>query len=179
MPRDPRQMNFLGRIKKTLYLHRGLILILLSCGLTAFNVVIVKTLGGRIPSLEVVICRQFCVFLSASPSLIFCDIPLRMTKRELCTILAYVSLIMVSFCLRLSSLENIPAADMTAIYAISPITTGILAWLILREEFTLLDAGISLVALLGVILIARPTFLFGAYMPPHKMETPLLGLSWR
>lgn len=39
---------------------------------------------------------------------------------------------------------------------------GLLAWLLLREPYSLTEGLAGVVSLLGVVLIAKPTFLFGA-----------------
>ena len=162
-------------LKETLYLNRGVIYILVSCLSNAFSAVIVKTLGGRIPSMEFVFCRQLCVIMTASPLLVFYDVPMRMTKRQFGAIIVYVILATITMCMRFYSLENIPAGDMSAIFSITPVITGILAWLILRERFTLVDAGLSGIALVGIVLIARPSFLFGSLHATSQDGNPLLG----
>ena len=121
------------RIKKTVSLHKGLILVLLACVCHAINSVIVKTLGGRIPSMQIVFWRQLSVFLFSSTLIVLYDVSLKISVRELGIIIAYIVLVAITYWMTFYSLEHIPAGDMSAILASSPIFTGVLAWLLLRR----------------------------------------------
>lgn len=59
------------------------------------------------------------------------------------------------------SVMYISMSDAITITFIVPSVTGFLAWVILRERWSIIEAVGSLVSLFGVVLIARPTFLFG------------------
>ncbi|CCH42411.1 putative membrane protein [Wickerhamomyces ciferrii] len=59
------------------------------------------------------------------------------------------------------SLMYLTVSDAVVITFLVPSVTGFLAWAILRERWTLVEALGGLVSLFGVLLIARPTFLFG------------------
>jgi drug/metabolite transporter (DMT)-like permease len=59
------------------------------------------------------------------------------------------------------SLMYLSVSDAVVITFLVPSVTGFLAWAILRERWSLLEAGGGLVSLVGVLLIARPSFLFG------------------
>ena len=50
--------------------------------------------------------------------------------------------------------------DATAIFFTTPIWVGILARIILKETFTVIDLFGSILGLIGIILIAKPGFLF-------------------
>ncbi|SCU89152.1 LAME_0E02388g1_1 [Lachancea meyersii CBS 8951] len=60
------------------------------------------------------------------------------------------------------SLMYLSVPDATVITFLGPSITGVLAWMILHERYTKVEATGALVSLLGVILIVRPTFLFGS-----------------
>ncbi|ERE77488.1 solute carrier family 35 member G1 isoform X1 [Cricetulus griseus] len=53
-------------------------------------------------------------------------------------------------------------ADATVIAFSCPVFTSIFAWIFLKEKYSLWDALFMLFALVGVILIVRPPFLFGS-----------------
>ena len=53
------------------------------------------------------------------------------------------------------------AGDFSAVLMTSTVITGFLAWLLLKERFTLIDVDLALSTLAGVIFIARPSFIFG------------------
>ncbi|XP_041271789.1 solute carrier family 35 member G1 [Onychostruthus taczanowskii] len=58
--------------------------------------------------------------------------------------------------------QVMPLADATVITFTSPVFTSLLAWIFLKEKYTLWDVLFTLFAVAGVILIARPPFLFGS-----------------
>ncbi|KAM9197162.1 solute carrier family 35 member G1 [Dugong dugon] len=53
-------------------------------------------------------------------------------------------------------------ADATVITFSSPVFTSIFAWIFLKEKYSLWDALFTLFTIIGVTLIVRPPFLFGA-----------------
>ncbi|KAK7123078.1 hypothetical protein R3I94_020003 [Phoxinus phoxinus] len=56
---------------------------------------------------------------------------------------------------------QMPLADATVIMFSNPVFTSLLAWIFLKERCTILDVVFTVFTLTGVILIARPPFLFG------------------
>ncbi|NXR35348.1 S35G1 protein, partial [Zosterops hypoxanthus] len=58
--------------------------------------------------------------------------------------------------------QVMPLADATVITFTSPVFTSLLAWIFLKEKYSLWDLLFTLFAVTGVILIARPPFLFGS-----------------
>lgn len=60
-----------------------------------------------------------------------------------------------------SSLVYLSISDAILITFLTPTVTVILAWIVLRERFTVIEAVGSLLSFGGVILIVRPSFLFG------------------
>ncbi len=59
------------------------------------------------------------------------------------------------------AVTHLPLADATVIQYTNPVLTAVLAALVLREKLRWPDAAASFAALSGVVLVARPTFLFG------------------
>lgn len=60
------------------------------------------------------------------------------------------------------SLMYLSVSDAVMITFLAPSFTGLLAWVILHERYSKIEALGGLVSLFGVILIVRPTFMFGA-----------------
>ncbi|EGV66849.1 hypothetical protein CANTEDRAFT_112347 [Yamadazyma tenuis ATCC 10573] len=60
------------------------------------------------------------------------------------------------------SLLYLSMSDSVAITFLVPLITGFLAWILLRERYSLVEAMCGLVSLCGVMLIAKPHFLFGS-----------------
>ncbi|XP_026133046.1 solute carrier family 35 member G1 [Carassius auratus] len=56
---------------------------------------------------------------------------------------------------------QMPLADATVIVFSNPVFTSLLAWIFLKERCTIWDVVFTIFTLTGVILIARPPFLFG------------------
>lgn len=64
------------------------------------------------------------------------------------------------------SLMYLTISDAVLITFLTPTVTVIMAWIVLRERFTKMEAIGSIVSLCGVILIVRPSFLFGTPSTP-------------
>ncbi|NXG49930.1 S35G1 protein, partial [Psilopogon haemacephalus] len=58
--------------------------------------------------------------------------------------------------------QVMPLADATVITFSSPVFTSLLAWIFLKEKYSAWDFLFTLFAIAGVVLIARPPFLFGS-----------------
>lgn len=59
------------------------------------------------------------------------------------------------------SLQNLSLSDATSITFLSPLVTGVTAAVLLEEPFSRREAVAGVGSLLGVLLIAKPSFLFG------------------
>ncbi|KAM6896879.1 solute carrier family 35 member G1 [Xenentodon cancila] len=62
------------------------------------------------------------------------------------------------------AVQQMPLADATVIMFSNPVFTSLLAWIFLKEKCTLWDCVFTVFTLTGVILIARPPFLFGEHL---------------
>ncbi|KAG5640858.1 hypothetical protein DXG03_006810 [Asterophora parasitica] len=71
------------------------------------------------------------------------------------------------------SLQYLSLSDATVLTFLAPICTGIAGAIFLKEKYTRKQAFAALFSLFGVVLIARPVFLFGNGDP----ENPQLGDS--
>ncbi|KPP62137.1 hypothetical protein Z043_119690 [Scleropages formosus] len=60
------------------------------------------------------------------------------------------------------AVQQMPLADATVIFFSNPVFTSVLAWIFLKEKCTLWDFAFTLLTVTGVVLIARPPFLFGS-----------------
>lgn len=65
------------------------------------------------------------------------------------------------------SLQYLSLSDATVLTFLAPLTSAVAAAILLGESFTLNQALASITSLVGVVLIARPSFLFHA--PPSSM----------
>ncbi|XP_049615266.1 solute carrier family 35 member G1 [Syngnathus scovelli] len=62
------------------------------------------------------------------------------------------------------AVQQMPLADATVIMFSNPVFTSLLAWVFLKEKCTIWDCVFTVFTLTGVILIARPPFLFGEHI---------------
>ncbi|TNN03852.1 hypothetical protein fugu_000881 [Takifugu bimaculatus] len=62
------------------------------------------------------------------------------------------------------AVQQMPLADATVIMFSNPVFTSLLAWIFLKERCTILDCVFTVFTLTGVILIARPPFIFGEHL---------------
>lgn len=71
------------------------------------------------------------------------------------------------------SLQFLSLADATVITFLGPLATGLLGLLVLAEPFTLREAFGGIISLSGVVLIARPAFIFGRKAADSDLDHPL------
>ena len=157
------QNHYVDCLKKHLLLHRGLLLVLAVCLIGAYSAMVYKMLAGHVPVLEIAFCRQLSIFLQCTPFLLVFKITFRITFRNAMLVIVMIVFTTVSDLTTFYAIEIIPAADVIAILLSSPIFTGILARILLREKYSIIDAVLALVTLIGVTLIARPSFIFGNF----------------
>lgn len=60
------------------------------------------------------------------------------------------------------SLQYLSVSDAVAITFLIPLVTAFLAWILLRERYSLVEGICGIVSLAGVLLIAKPQFIFGS-----------------
>lgn len=165
-----------GKLRQFWALHKGLLLALLSCFAQACGSIGVKMLAGKIPPTEIASIRLLSYFVFCNISMVYFKIPLRVTKKQLPWLLLRVTCGTTAMCLLFYAYQNIPIGDTSAIIFSSPIFTGIFAWILLGERFTLVDMALALLTLVGIVLIARPSFLFGNIAEPSGDGNTLLGI---
>ncbi|KAG8931000.1 hypothetical protein FRC02_003368 [Tulasnella sp. 418] len=74
------------------------------------------------------------------------------------------------------SVQYLSLSDATVITFLSPFVTAFLGCFLLHESFSLKEACAGIASFIGVILIARPTFLFPTHHS-HSMPPPIHGMS--
>ncbi|KAF9119532.1 hypothetical protein BGW39_000235, partial [Mortierella sp. 14UC] len=67
------------------------------------------------------------------------------------------------------ALSVMPLADATVVFFLGPTFTAILGRIVLKEPFGPLDATASAITMCGVVLVAKPTFLFPPHSPPSTL----------
>ncbi len=82
-----------------------------------------------------------------------------------------------ALCCYFYALSQLPLADATVIQFTNPMLTALLAAVVLREGLSFTDILATLTAIVGVILIAQPSFLFadGASLDPFAVGIAFAG----
>ncbi|PIK48534.1 putative solute carrier family 35 member G1 [Apostichopus japonicus] len=68
------------------------------------------------------------------------------------------------------SISRIPVGDAVAILNCMPIFGGIFGWILLRQSLRLLDLVFTILCIAGVVLIARPSFIFPASVENDEVD---------
>lgn len=120
---------------------------------------LVKLLGARLPSEEIVLVRALISLVLSAAVLLRARIPLWGEQRMLLWLRGGVGFVALS-CV-FYAVSHLPLADATVLQYLHPIFTALLAALFLREALgPRLLGGIAL-ALVGTLLVARPGWLIG------------------
>ena len=147
---------------------KGFALVLLNCLLSAINSMLIKMLADRISTIEVTFFRQMSLVIYLSPPLMFQKISMKIERKDAPFIALWILSSTISVCCAYYALEHILAGDAVAIIFSTPIFTGIIGWIFLREKLTMFNALLVVLTIIGIVLIARPSFIFvGLDVPQH------------
>ncbi|TFK51573.1 hypothetical protein OE88DRAFT_1659679 [Heliocybe sulcata] len=132
---------------------------------------VLNSLDEPVPTLELVFIRMFITYVCCISYMLVMGVPdpwlgpkgvrLLLVTRGFS---GFFGLFGVYF-----SLNYLSLSDTTVLTFLGPLTTAAAAALILKEKFTLREGVAGAFSLIGVVLIARPRFLFGAapQVPDH------------
>jgi drug/metabolite transporter (DMT)-like permease len=132
----------------------------------------VKLAGQRIPSQEIVLVRGLCnvvltyAMLRRARMALLGSRPLALVLRGL---LGYAALSCFYY-----ALVRLPLADATVLQYTNPIWTALLAGWLLGERFRPREAALVIASLLGVVLIARPSIVFGG---DERLDLVAVGVA--
>jgi len=158
--------KFSSKCKTTYKSNIGLLLIAASTAFNSMMSTLVKKLNSvdpPVPMLELIFIRMSMTWLCCITYMWITKVPdpllgpkgirLLLVARGVC---GFTGLSGSYF-----SLQYLTVSDATVLQFLAPMCTGVVGALVLKEHFTRSQALASLCSLAGVILIARPTFLFG------------------
>lgn len=120
----------------------------------------VKLAGQRLPSQEIVLVRSLVMTVLAYTLLRRLDIPVLGTRRSLLVlrgVLGYGAISCFYY-----AIVHLPLADATVLQYTNPAFAAVFAIFVLGETMRLREIACVVLSLAGVLLVARPTFLFGA-----------------
>ncbi|XP_054279903.1 solute carrier family 35 member G1 [Macrosteles quadrilineatus] len=152
------------------YPYLGLMLACISSLFFSLCSVIVKWLTNVHP-MELAACRFVGVLLPAIPIVIWRnENPYPSGKRLMLLLRSFVGTtgLMLSF----YAFRHMPLADSSVIVFSVPVFVAIFARIFLKEPCGLFNVVTILLTLIGVILITRPPFMFGAHIPSLASEEP-------
>lgn len=139
---------------------RGVLLVVASAFAFSEMTSLVKVAGRRLPSQEVVAGRA-AVSLALSWLLVRrAGVSPWGTHRRLLFVRGFVGYLALSCVFH--SVAAMPLADATVIQYLYPLFTAVLATLVLGERPTVRIAVAGIASLAGIVLVAKPAFLFGA-----------------
>lgn len=158
------------------YPYIGILLATLSSLFFSLCSVIVKWMV-HVDPMELAVCRFVGVLLPVIPILIWKNEPVFPPgKRVMLFLRSFVGTtgLMLSF----YSFRHMPLADASVIVFSVPVFVAIFAYVFLREPCGLFNVVTIILTLLGVILITRPTFLFGNTLPAFASEDEKFNNGW-
>ena len=126
--------------------------------------VFVKVAGQRLPSMEIVMARSVVGLTISAWFVRRSGVGFRGVRRRMLIlrgIFGFVALACFYY-----ALVHLPLADATVIQYTNPVWTVLLAAAFIGEGVRLRQIGLALLSLCGVLLVARPTFLFGGSTTP-------------
>lgn len=136
---------------------------------------VTKLLGQRVPAMEIVFARILVTFVLSFLALRRARVsPLGNDFRLLLArgVAGFTALSCYFF-----AVTRLPLADATVIQFTNPLLTAVLAALVLGERLDGRVAFGALLCALGIVLVARPSFLFGTgtHLPPVHVAVALTG----
>lgn len=138
----------------------GLFYALLSTVLFSTITVLVKTIQG-IHAIEISAIRCFFQMLFILPLLIYHKTGFLGPRDKRIYLMLRGFLGSNAMIMLFYAVQQMPLADATVIAFSNPVFTSLLAWIFLKEKCTIWDCVFTVFTITGVILIARPPFLFG------------------
>lgn len=142
----------------------------------AFSVMalLVKEAGRRLPATEIVLARAVVTLAISWVYLRAARIPVTGNRRRLLVlrgVLGFVALTSFYY-----AVVHLPLADATVIQYTNPVFAALIAAVVLGERMGRREIALVALSFAGVILAARPSFLFGgAALPTVPVAVGLLG----
>ncbi|KAK9840446.1 hypothetical protein WJX74_009986 [Apatococcus lobatus] len=120
---------------------------------------------GGLPVFEILLVRSFLMTAAAGGAIINTKISPWGTRRKLLVVRGLLGFLSISGVYW--SLKLLPLSDATVLQFIAPLFVTVLAPLILHESPSRMDVAAIPICMAGVLLIAKPSFLFGQHTDRH------------
>ncbi|XP_077407739.1 solute carrier family 35 member G1 [Vanacampus margaritifer] len=141
----------------------GLFYAFLSSVFFSIIALMVKTIQG-VHAIEISGIRCFFQMLFIAPLLIYHKIGFLGPRNKRLYLMLRGFLGSNAMILLFYAVQQMPLADATVIMFSNPVFTSLLAWVFLKEKCTIWDCVFTVFTLSGVVLIARPPFIFGEHI---------------
>ncbi|XP_056285098.1 solute carrier family 35 member G1 [Pseudoliparis swirei] len=140
----------------------GLFYALLSTVFFSIIALLVKTIKG-VHAIEISAIRCFFQMIFTLPFLIYHKTGFLGPKDKRIYLVLRGFIGSNAMILLYYAVQQMPLADATVIMFSNPVITSLLAWIFLKERCTIWDCVFTVFTISGVLLIARPPFLFGEH----------------
>lgn len=140
----------------------GLFLTTASGILFAIASLFVKLSNTTIPAFEIVFFRLVIQILLVLPAAVWAKADLLGEKNQRPYLICFGAVNFASISCIYFAFTKLPLGDATVCISTTPIFTALLAYVFLKESWHLFDAVATFVCINGVVLITRPTFIFGS-----------------
>lgn len=147
----------------------GLGLMALAAFFFSLMALLVRVAGQHLPPSMLMLARAGVALVLAWAMVRRAGVPARGNDRRVLVVrglLGFAALACFYY-----SLTHLPLAEATVIQYTNPVFTGLLAAAFLGERLRAVEVVGTLVALVGVAVVARPGFLFGGETPAHGWAT--------
>ncbi|XP_031568264.1 solute carrier family 35 member G1-like [Actinia tenebrosa] len=152
--------------------NAGLALTTLSGIFFALASLFVKLSNTTIPAFEIIFVRLFLQTIFVLPPAIYAGANVIGEKKQRIFLTLFGAFNFLSISSVYGAFTLLPLGDATVFISTTPVFTGLLAYFILKESWRKTDAASSFLCLVGIILITRPTFIFGSSNSrSHMTET--------
>lgn len=141
----------------------GLFYALLSTVFFSIITLLVKTIQG-IHAIEISAIRCFFQMVFVAPLLIYHKTGFLGPRDKRIYLILRGFIGSNAMILLFYAVQQMPLADATVIMFSNPVFTSLLAWIFLKEKCSIWDCVFTVFTLTGVVLIARPPFLFGEHL---------------
>ena len=132
--------------------------------LTISNLFVQLAIGekkARIPTLEIVFARSLIQLILVVPMLIVFRVRLINDKMDIAALIIMGISGFLSVTFIYLGIDRIPLGDATVITFTSPVFTTLFAYALLSESCSIVDGMCGICSFIGVVIAARPSFIFG------------------
>ena len=159
---------------------------LLGMGLSVLSGLLFATMtlfakfANGVPAFEVVFLRSLVAVLLFLPAVLFyVDGSVFGPREQLGWLCGRAVTGVVGMALSVYAVKRMPIGDASVVIFITPILTGIISRLTLKEPWGWCQALASFVSVIGVVFIAQPPFLFDHFRSTHTHSETHLTQAWQ